>query len=138
MQARIEVCFLTGKLVALIAKIDLFFLVTLAYSTIPEQLALFIATSPAVFRGKIVQHLLEIRILAKNWVFQKRLESFSIVVEISQFLFESEAQGTYVAVHMRKTRFATKAARSYRLLDFFIGHAVSPSTEIPTSVGNAL
>lgn len=88
MQARIEIRFLTRKLVALIAEIDLPFLVALEYPTIPEQLTLFIATSPAVFRGKIVQHLLEIRIFAKNRVFQKRLESFGIVVEISQFLFE--------------------------------------------------
>lgn len=38
---------------------------------------------------------------------------------------------------MCKTRLATKAAGSYGFLDFFIGHAFSPSTEIPTSVGNA-
>ena len=87
-QARIKISFLTGKLVTLVAKINLLFLVTRAYSTVFKQLTLFIATPLTIFRGKIVQHLLESRVFAKNRVIQKRLESFGIDVEISQFFFK--------------------------------------------------
>jgi hypothetical protein len=129
-QAGIKIRFLTGKPVTLVAKIDLLFLVTRAYPTVFKQLTLFVATPFTIFRGKIVQHFLEGRVLAENRVAQKCLESFGIDVEISQFFFKFQAVTPYVPVHMCKTSFATQAAGSYRLFDSFISHAFSPFIEI--------
>src|SRR4030042_4578024 len=125
-QARVKSSVLTRKLVTLVAKINLLFLVTRAYSTVLKQLTLFIATPLTIFRGKIVQHLLESRVFVKNRVIQKRLESFGIDVEISQFFFKFQAVSPYISVHMCKTSFATQAAGGYRLFNPFISHALSP------------
>ena len=62
-----------------------------AYPTVSKQLTLFVAAPFTIFRGKIVQHLLESRVFAKNRVIQKRFKSFGVEVEISQFFFELQA-----------------------------------------------
>jgi hypothetical protein len=126
---------LTGKLCTLVAKIHLLFLVTPAYATLFEQFTLFVTTPLAIFRGKIIQHLLESSVFAENRVIQKRLESFGIDVEITQFLSKFHAVLTYFSVHVCKTRFATQAAGGYRLFDLLISHDVSPSHEIGYSTG---
>jgi hypothetical protein len=129
-QTRIKISFLTGKLVALETKINLLFLMTLAYSAVLKQLTLFVATPLTIFRGKIVQHLLESWVFAKNRVIQKRLKSFGIDVEISQFAFKFQAVLPYISVHMSKASFATQAAGCDGLFDSFIGHEFSPFLEI--------
>jgi hypothetical protein len=129
-QARIKIVFPTWKLVALVAKINLLFLVTWAYSTVLKQLTLFVATPLAIFRGKRVQHLLESGVVAENRVLQKRLKSFGIDAEISQFFFKIETVFPYVSLHMCKASFTTEAARGYGFLNFAINHGLSPFVEM--------
>lgn len=112
-QARIKISFLTGKLFTSVAKINLLFLVTPAYSTVLKQLTLLVATPLTIFRGEIVQHLLESRVFAKNRIIQKRLKSFNVDVEISRFFCKFVAVCPYIPVHMSKTSFATETAGGY-------------------------
>jgi hypothetical protein len=138
LQAGIEVGFLTGKLPALETEIQPLFLVTPAYPAAFEQLALLVATPLTIFRGKIIQHLLESAVLGKNWIFQERLKSFGIDAEISQFFFQLHAVPSYVPVHMCKTGLAAQAAGSYGLLDSFVDHGFSPSSGIGRSVSECV
>ena len=126
-QSSIEIGLVTGKLVTLEAKINLLFLVTRAYSTVFEQLTLFIATPLAIIRGEEVQHLLESGVFAKNRVIEKRLESFGIGVEVAQFFFKLQGVFPYVTVYVRETSFATQAAGGDRLFNALIDHDFSPS-----------
>ena len=65
-KAGIKIGSVAGKQIALVAKINLFFLMTDAYATIFKQLALFISTPFTVFRRKIIQHLFEFGVFLKN------------------------------------------------------------------------
>lgn len=66
----------TGKLVALVALINVFLLVTGAYPAVFKQLALLVTVTLAVLRSEIIQHLFEIRIFLKDGITPKGFKTF--------------------------------------------------------------
>jgi hypothetical protein len=116
----------TGKLVALVAKIKLFCLVTAANPTVFKQFALFVTASLAVFRSKIVQHQYKIRIFFKNWFIQQGFKPLGIGREISQGFLELQTGPADISIDMGKAFFAAQTTGGDRILNRFDDHFWSP------------
>jgi hypothetical protein len=79
--------------------------VTGAYPTVSKHLTLLVTASLAVFRSKVIQHFLEIRIFFKNRITQQGFISFGIDAEIPEFFFEFKTVPADISVHMGKAFF---------------------------------
>src|SRR3989339_72142 len=109
-KAFIKMGLVAGEIFALITEIHLFFLVASAYFAVLEKFAVFVAASFAVFRGKIIQHVFEIRIFFKNRIVEKGFKPFGIRFKIPEFFLELLAVSADISVHVGKTGFTGKAA----------------------------
>jgi hypothetical protein len=105
MQVFVKVRSVTGKLVTLVAEINLFFLVTGAHPTVLKHLTLLATASFTVFRSKVIEHFLEIRIFFKNGFTQQSFVSLGIDLEIPEFFFEFQTVPADISVHMGKAFF---------------------------------
>ena len=80
---RIKIGFVTWEQTTFMAKIHFLIFKAFANTTFFEKSAIFLAAAPTIFRGKIIQHLLERGVAAKNWIAQESLEFHCVRLKIT-------------------------------------------------------
>jgi hypothetical protein len=87
-----------------------------------KKLALLLAATAAIFRGKVVKQFLEIRIFFENRFIQKDLETFGIGRKIPQDFQKLKAVFADITIHVSKTFFAAQTAGGQGFHNFIMCH----------------